>query len=86
MRKLGPMRSVTVNGQALMALREERGLNQVKLAALLAEELGSPVHPTTISKYETEAIQPSPKRFSALCRVLKANGKRKRELIKQAAA
>lgn len=80
------MRSVTVNGQALMALREERGLNQVRLAALLAEELGSPVHPTTISKYETEKIQPSPRRFSAICRVLKVSTKQKQSLIKQAAA
>lgn len=85
MTKLGVMRSVTVNGQALQALRESRGLNQEDLAELLAQDLGRRFHVSSISKYENGKRSPKAPTFDALCRVLKATGKKKQSLLKAAA-
>lgn len=78
------MRSVTVNGQELQALREARGLRQEDLAELLAQDLGRRFHVSSISKYENGKRSPKAPTFDALCRVLQARGKEKKALLKAA--
>lgn len=77
------MRSAVIDGHKLRSFREDRELSGMVLAALLAQELGRPVHASTIYRLESGKRQPSAKLFGALCRVLRCQ---KSELIASARA
>jgi transcriptional regulator with XRE-family HTH domain len=64
------MLSAKVDAARLREIREERELTTTRFAALLSQDLGRTVHPSTISKYENDARQPRPQMFNAMCRVL----------------
>lgn len=65
------MQSVKVDGDRLRAIREDRELSQIQLAALVSVELGRRVSQSTITKYEMGHRQPRPQMFGALCRALR---------------
>jgi transcriptional regulator with XRE-family HTH domain len=64
------MLSAKVDAARLREIREERELTTTRFAALLSRDLGRPVHPSTISKYENGVRQPRPQMFNAMCRAL----------------
>lgn len=64
------MLSAKVDAARLREIREERELTTTRLAALLSQDLGRTVHPSTITKYETGARQPRPQMLHAMCRAL----------------
>ncbi|MFI6296765.1 helix-turn-helix domain-containing protein [Nonomuraea sp. NPDC050790] len=65
------MRSAVIDGGKLRETREDRELSGTVLAALLTQELGRNVYPSTIYRLESGKRQPSPKLFGALCRILR---------------
>lgn len=67
------MRSAVIDGTKLREFREDRELSGMVLAALLTQELGRPVHHSTIYRLESGKRQPSPKLFGALCRILRCD-------------
>lgn len=72
------MRSAVIDGDKLREFREDRELSGTVLAALLAQDLGRPVHSSTIYRLESGKRQPSAKLFGAICRILRCE---KTELI-----
>ncbi|MEU4224385.1 helix-turn-helix transcriptional regulator [Nonomuraea sp. NPDC026600] len=77
------MRSAVIDGDKLREFREDRELSGTVLAALLAQDLGRPVHSSTIYRLESGKRQPSAKLFGAICRILRCE---KTELIASARA
>lgn len=64
------MRSGTVNGSKMRRLRERKKLKLGPFAALCGQQLGKPVHITTINKIEKGQRQPSPELYDAICEAL----------------
>lgn len=67
------MRSATVNGSEMRRRRERKTLTIGHVATLCSQQLGRPVHITTINKIEKDQRQPSPELYEAICSALGCN-------------
>ena len=67
------MRSGTVNGSEMRRRRERKKLKLGPFAALCGQNLGKPVHITTINKIEKNQRQPSAELYEAICGALECD-------------
>lgn len=67
------MLTKTVDGRKIASFREDKGMSQTELAALLSEHLGRRVHNTTVCRYENGTYRPSAKTWAAIADVLQVD-------------
>lgn len=72
------MRSRKLNGRQLRAIREDRALTLLQLAAKVGEAVGGTVAESTVCKWELGERQPNPLHFRGLCTALEVG---KEELL-----